>query len=78
MDERQWIAIEPQPAYPAHVAPEGTIYVCAACGKTARDTYNGPRGWDESCMLNAVLCHDKNPVVRAAAAIGEQREDSNG
>lgn len=41
------------------MAPEGFIWVCAACGKTAQDRYglNGihSRGWDESCMLNAVL-----------------------
>jgi hypothetical protein len=55
----QRTAIEPQPGIDEHVAPEGTIYVCRMCGKTAKDSYNGPRGWDESCMLNAVLCHDK-------------------
>lgn len=56
--EREWTAVSPQPRG-EHVAPEGFIYVCGACGKTARDTYNGPRGWDESCMLNAVLCYEK-------------------
>ncbi len=61
MNEPQWTAVDPQPQYPEHVAQPGTIYVCGACGKTARDTYNGPRGWDESCMMNAVLCHDKEP-----------------
>ena len=44
-------------------APEGAVWVCAACGKTAKDQYGiegeHSRGWDESCMLNAVLCHDK-------------------
>lgn len=44
-------------------APPGAIWVCGACGKTAKDKYGieGERspGWDESCMLNAVLCHDK-------------------
>ena len=43
-------------------APEGAIWVCGACGKTARDQYglegtHSP-GWDESCMLNAVLCRE--------------------
>lgn len=48
-------------------APEGQIYVCGACGKTSQTrsgaTANGladvekSRGWDESCMLNAVLCY---------------------
>lgn len=43
------------------VAAEGTVWVCAACGKTSRDRYGEQRisrGWDESCMLNAVLCFD--------------------
>lgn len=44
-------------------AADGTIWVCGACGKTAKDRYgiegeHSP-GWDESCMLNAVLCHEK-------------------
>jgi len=41
------------------IAPTGTIWVCGACGKTAKDRY-GDTGssWDESCMLNAVLCHE--------------------
>ena len=42
------------------MAPDDGIWVCAACGKTATDRY-GIEGahssmWDESCMLNAVLC----------------------
>jgi hypothetical protein len=36
------------------------IWVCAACGKTATDRYGiegeHSSGWDESCMLNAILC----------------------
>lgn len=44
-------------------APEGAIWVCAACGKTHKDQYgmegDGSRGWDESCALNSVLCHDR-------------------
>ena len=39
-------------------APEGMIWRCAACGKEAEDLYGmigaRSRGWDESCMLNAV------------------------
>lgn len=51
-------------------APEGTIYVCAACGKTSNtrsgwysdNTRSSDGRWDESCMLHAVLCYkDKNP-----------------
>lgn len=44
------------------IAPEGAIWVCGACGKTARDQYGiegeHSRGWDESCALNAVLCDE--------------------
>ncbi len=41
------------------IAPAGTIWVCAACGKTSRDRF-GDKGseWDESCMLNSVLCEE--------------------
>lgn len=43
-------------------APEGAVWVCAACGKTHKDQYGiegeGSPSWDESCMLNAVLCHE--------------------
>lgn len=44
------------------IAKPGTIWVCSACGKTARDRYGiegeHDRGWDESCMLKALLCHE--------------------
>lgn len=42
-------------------APPGTIYVCGACGKTSDNEYGEDtrNGWDESCMLHAVLCEDK-------------------
>ena len=48
-------------------APEGAIWVCAACGKTSKyDSYGidgeHSRGWDESCALNAVLCHDRQHI----------------
>ena len=39
-------------------APDGQIYVCAACGKTCK------RAWgfsDVSCCMNAVLCYEKTP-----------------
>lgn len=42
---------------------EDDIWVCGACGKTSRTQYGfdeanvstAMRGWDESCMLNAIL-----------------------
>lgn len=42
------------------IAPDDAIWVCAACGKTATDRYGiegiHSSGWDESCMMNSVLC----------------------
>ena len=42
-------------------AGDGEIWVCAACGKTAKDQYGiegeHSYGWDESCTINSVLCH---------------------
>ena len=50
------------------IAPAGAIWVCAACGKTAKDRYGleGKHsfGWDESCALNAVLCHEDKSMTR--------------
>jgi hypothetical protein len=37
-------------------APEGKVWVCGACGKRTKDRYGEEGGWDEACMLNAVLC----------------------
>jgi len=39
----------------------GQVWVCGACGKTADKDRFGiegavSSGWDESCMLNAILC----------------------
>ena len=59
---------KPPPDYPDW-APAGQIFVCGACGKTSKNIYgedpNNPFSWDESCMLNAVLCY-------------EDRRDDNG
>jgi hypothetical protein len=50
-------------------APAGQVYVCAACGKQSStksgfdETYRKrtaiSHGWDESCMLHAVLCFEQ-------------------
>jgi hypothetical protein len=36
------------------------IWVCGACGKTSSTRYGGPglseKGWDASCMMNAIHC----------------------
>lgn len=60
-----------------HIAPDGQVYVCGACGRTARDKYNGPRGWDESCMLNAVLCY-LNPEMVDGQSMWRAVEESGG
>jgi hypothetical protein len=58
-------------------APEGHIWVCAACGKTSRYSYGfGPKGsrdaetslgWDESCAMNAVLVREADIEERTAS-----------
>lgn len=59
------------------MAPEGTVWVCAACGKRSRDRYGTKPidwNWDVSCTLNAMLCRvdslvmANGRVVRAEAA----------
>lgn len=43
---------------PDQKAKKGQIFVCCACGKTSKTRYGDEgTGWDESCMLNAVLCY---------------------
>jgi len=65
-------------------AEQGQVWVCGACGKTHSDLYGidggGSSGWDESCMLNAVLCHstssfDEDGTLRWEP-IGEDDEPS--
>lgn len=47
-------------------APPNTIWVCAACGKTHTDRFGlegqGDFNWDESCALNAILCHAEQRI----------------
>lgn len=60
-------------------APEGTTFVCGACGKRSRTRYGfddtGARcadaGWDASCMLHAVLCYDRKGDGGAWVAVPE-------
>ena len=64
-----------------HVAPDGQVYVCGACGKRSRDKYGDnaiDHGWDVSCMMHAVLVHEASlcfgeggRVVRADAVTAE-------
>jgi hypothetical protein len=45
--------------------PDNMVWVCRACGRTSRTRYGFnenrervcDRGYDESCMVNSVLCY---------------------
>lgn len=65
-----------------HVAPDGQVYVCGACGKRSKDRYGDKainRGWDESCMMNSVLVYensielDSNGRVMRAQSVESMR-----
>jgi hypothetical protein len=61
-----------------HVAPEGQVYVCGACGKMSQDKYGMQRisrGWDESCMLNSVLCYTDKLVMNESKSLVLKVED---
>lgn len=64
MNNPHWLAVDNPPlrknGLPVVIAPEGTIYVCQACGKKSKNLHGSEQSsWDESCMLNAVLCYDE-------------------
>lgn len=47
------------------IAPKGQVFVCGACGRRSKDLYGDQAidcTWDESCMLNAILCHENSLV----------------
>jgi DNA-directed RNA polymerase subunit RPC12/RpoP len=44
------------------VAPEGQVFICAACGKEGK-TMNELT--DISCKMHAVLCYERTPEERA-------------
>jgi len=47
-------------------APKGQVWICTACGKRAHDRYGFDpinRGYDESCMLHAILCYEDKLVL---------------
>ena len=49
------------------IAPVGQVWVCNACGKRSKDRYGLQRidrGWDESCMLHAILCYEYSLVFK--------------
>lgn len=45
-------------------AGEGEVFVCQACGKRSKDLYGEKAfgSWDESCMMNAILCKESSVV----------------
>lgn len=60
------------------VAPDGTVYVCSACGKTSPTRSGWTAGgraraakssWDESCMLHATLCVAGGPPWTAVDGV---------
>ncbi len=57
------------------VAPEGQLWICAACGKRSKDRYGDQaidRSWDVSCTLNAVLCYEeKNEEGKYVAVVNK-------
>lgn len=57
------------------ICPEYTIWLCGACGKLSPTKHGFDKsnnqlntGWDESCMLHAVLVH-KPSIVRNDAGM---------
>ena len=68
------------------IVTEPRVWVCGACGKRARSRYGFDeggkstaldRGWDASCMSNAVLC-EPTPVrdVLAGAPLWSAVDES--
>lgn len=57
-------------------APEGKIWLCMMCGKTAKDSCTDERGWDESCAMNCILVDEttKQPTEAEVQAFVQQRE----
>lgn len=59
------------------IADEGQVFVCMMCGKRSRDRYGNrriDRGWDESCMLNAVLCYENKLVIENSRVVRVEKE----
>jgi len=57
---------------PNEIAPEGKVFVCAACGKRSRDRYGDQKIdalWDESCMLNCVLLDESDLIIRDSRVV---------
>ena len=63
-------------------AKAGLVWVCAACGKRSQDRMGDhaiDHGWDESCYMHAVLCHqERDSEGRYVAAETEEGQDLSG
>lgn len=57
-------------------APEGRIWLCMMCGKTAKDCFTHERGWDESCAMNCILVDEttKQPTESEVQTFIQERE----
>jgi hypothetical protein len=55
------------------IAPDGMIWVCTACGKTAKDRYQSEKfySWDESCVMNAILVEEDKCVFTKSGFVKE-------
>jgi hypothetical protein len=53
-------------------APEGAVWICTACGKRASSLTDGgiDHGWDESCMMHAVLCDAASVELQGGRVVG--------
>lgn len=45
-------------------APAGYTWKCGACGKAVKNIYSEAGGFDESCVLNAVLSREGDDLGR--------------
>lgn len=53
---------KPLPKYPLE-APDGQIFVCGACGRAQKSLLPASDiEWDESCMINAILCYEDSII----------------
>ena len=60
-----------------HVAPDGMLWVCHACGKTAIDRIDGgmSRGWDSSCYVSSQLHQKSNLTLGEDGRVIAIKED---
>lgn len=73
--------MEPEPVkvkvdskYANKTAPDGSVWVCLACGKRSNDQYGTlalTPGWDESCALNCELYREDRLVLNDQGLVVE-------